>query len=200
MPNCDWGRPCDCRECRTQQRTEVCPQCGFKNVIELVGSAAWVVEDKGIGGYHVTYPSGPAMDLTCRKCHQIIHNVDFFTGIDEYACERQLQHDRVAAIAEKCSRCGESVEFKIEGYEPIELVDYNSERLCRGCHEKAVEKDTPDPSDRSRKFRFNRHTLKWEVHKIFTECAQCRKRYWVNSENAWKRLCLNCFKASRPSA
>src|SRR5262249_48208675 len=145
MPNCDWGRPCDCRECRTKARVEICPHCGFKNTVELVGTAEFKTDRKGIGYYEISYPNGPAIDLKCRKCEREICAVPYYTGVDEHRCKEQLQHDAISATAKPCSRCATAVKWSLEGYRAIELMSYLEEFLCRECLEKAVEADTPDP-------------------------------------------------------
>jgi len=51
MPNCDWGKPCECSECRTYEAI-ACPQCSFENIVEIVYDVANYFRDrKGLGYY-----------------------------------------------------------------------------------------------------------------------------------------------------
>lgn len=195
MSNCDFGSPCDCRECRTAQRTEVCPMCAFENVVEIEGTAHFFVNRKGMRDVDYTYPEGPPMDLTCRKCGHTILGVAYFTQVAESVCDAHLQRNRVAATATPCSNCAEKVRYSFEGYRPIELTNYRMQRLCSKCLAKAVYADTPDPSDDFRKYVFSQNTLRWELSKIRMCCMECGKARWLNAVNAWKTRCISCYRA-----
>ena len=196
MANHDFGSPCDCLDCRTRPRPEVCIHCGFENLLEVVGTANLSVDRKGIRGYDVTYPSEPDMDLTCRKCHRT-SRVPYYTSVNENACARGLERDRIAASAHPCDRCGECVEFQGDHYVQIALTTFGNQRLCGRCLPLVAMASTPDPSDDSNKFRFDRQALRWERWKIRVPCEGCGRVRWILAKNAWRRLCERCYSAGR---
>lgn len=67
MPNCDWGRPCECSECRTdlEERTaKICAACDADlngSGVERYYETDYSVDRKGIGGYYARY--------YCKNCH-----------------------------------------------------------------------------------------------------------------------------------
>lgn len=58
MPNCDWGRPCDCRDCTDMHRREICDICNNNKTI--ITHSQYEVSRKGIGYYDFTN--------YCQKC------------------------------------------------------------------------------------------------------------------------------------
>lgn len=58
MPNCDWGRPCNCRECTDMHRTDICDIC--KKYKTIIINSEYEIDRKGIGYYNfINY---------CQKC------------------------------------------------------------------------------------------------------------------------------------
>ncbi len=45
MPNCDWGRPCDCRECTEMSRTEICQICSKNKTFKT--QSEYIIDRKG---------------------------------------------------------------------------------------------------------------------------------------------------------
>ncbi len=58
MPNCDWGRPCNCRECTEMNRRDVCEICNeYKTIIT---HSQYEMDRKGRSSYNfINY---------CQKC------------------------------------------------------------------------------------------------------------------------------------
>ncbi len=58
MPNCDWGRPCDCRECTDMHRRDICDICNENKTI--ITHSQYEIDRKGMGYYEfINY---------CQKC------------------------------------------------------------------------------------------------------------------------------------
>jgi hypothetical protein len=69
MPNCDWGRPCDCIDCRTVYEKIKCTECGFENTVPIVRIVkGYSVDKKGVGGYDFEMPENPLKGKNCEKC------------------------------------------------------------------------------------------------------------------------------------
>ncbi|EGZ71027.1 hypothetical protein NEUTE2DRAFT_92943 [Neurospora tetrasperma FGSC 2509] len=56
--NCDWGRPCDCSECREMFREPICEICKINPTVHI--SAEWGRDRKGIASYTFT--------SFCKEC------------------------------------------------------------------------------------------------------------------------------------
>lgn len=201
MPSCDFGSPCcDCRECRTKLRTEICPNCGFDNVVELSGSGELQVDRKGVRYMEFTYPTGPDCTLQCFKCKFIIDAVAYYTSVDERGCQLHIERDEVRQNAQPCMLCGEAIRSAFEHYEPIPLTAHNGKLLCHSCLAGAIQEESEDPSDSDNKYFFNRRNLQWQLEKTRVKCESCGKKRWLNAENRWKKLCLACYKAHSPKS
>jgi hypothetical protein len=196
MPNHDWpGRSCNCRECGTTGREEVCPKCGFSTLVELVGVASRGYDRKGAPETRVTLPEGPPRDLSCRKCG-FTREVPFYSAVDEEACQARLERDRLESAASPCGSCGARVEWLLSagGYAAIPLKEHRGQKLCSKCFAKAIEAETPDPSTTTEKYGFNPRTLQWEVVKVRQACVDCGRARWLNVENRWQRRCNTCYR------
>jgi hypothetical protein len=194
MSNCDFGSPCDCRECRTGIRTEECPACAFDNVVEIEGTIDFCIDRKGVRYGHLTLPEDPALDLVCRKCGYAIKGIAYYTRVDESECNARLERDRLAATAPPCALCEINVERTFGAFRAVELREYRNRKLCPKCYVDAVEADTPDPSNGERKYVFNRRTIRWELSKVRRVCASCGKARWLNAENSWVTRCGPCYR------
>jgi hypothetical protein len=51
MPNCDFGKPCDCVECSTVIYLETCPKCGKVSKKETRTKMTYFTDRKGNGDY-----------------------------------------------------------------------------------------------------------------------------------------------------
>ena len=58
MPSCDWGRPCDCRECTDMHRKDICDICNKNKTITT--HSEYETGRKGISYYNFTN--------YCHKC------------------------------------------------------------------------------------------------------------------------------------
>lgn len=198
MPNHDWpGRSCDCRECSIASRVEICPKCGFRTVVEIVGVAQRGYDRKGAPETRVFVPQGPMCDLTCRKCGST-QEVPFYSAVDEEAGRAALERERVESTATPCSNCGKRVKWSpsANGIAQIPLREHRGKKLCPECLAKAVEAETPDPSTETEKYGFNPQMLQWEVVKVKQACVDCGKKRWLNVENRWQKRCGTCYRNS----
>jgi hypothetical protein len=100
MPSCDWGRPCDCIECRTKIFSIICPACSFKNTVSYVREVEGYYTDRdGIGYYEFIEKSTPLKTLNCYKCKCLIKDVPYYEKIEEEINKRELN-------AKVCAICG----------------------------------------------------------------------------------------------
>ena len=194
MSNCDWGRPCTCRECRTRYRTEACPSCGFQNVVELEGSGEIKTGRKGLAYADITMPTGDPKELICFKCGYVIQGVEFYTRVSVDSCRSKVQRVEIEKTATPCDGCHEKVEFTTEGYIPVALTEYDGHHYCKKCLPGQVKNNSPDPSSEDEKYVFNNHELKWIIAKVRLKCEVCGKPRWLNYENRWKTKCMACYK------
>ena len=194
MPNCDWGRPCTCRECRTQIRKENCPTCGFDNEVELEGFGELKTDRKGMNYADITMPTGNNMNLKCFKCAHIITNVEFYTRISVHACESNIKRDKIKESSTPCDNCKVNIQHSIDGYQAIELFEHDGKHLCKKCSSECIKQKHPNPSNQNEKYTFNEQELKWVLSKVRVICESCSKPRWLNIENSWKKQCLSCYK------
>lgn len=197
MSNCDWGRPCDCKECRTDQFNVLCPHCGFSNSLKVEAiSSNYITDRKGIGGYEFTYPKG-IKDLFCYNCSKVIPDVPYYDDHNEYLCEKNLKIHQNKLNGLVCSSCG-AVEGEWKGttitiLAEVKLEKLDNELYCQTCIIDVGSKKIPDPSNENEKYIFNGEKLKWELHKVRIICPSCHKKRWLNAENKWKTMCKKCY-------
>lgn len=60
MPNCDWGRPCDCSDCRPSPGQRQCIVCGVK-------PGTIVIKKDGMDRKGMSYI---IFDTYCEQCHK----------------------------------------------------------------------------------------------------------------------------------
>ncbi len=194
MANCDFGSPCDCRECRTAHRNESCAACGFVTTVEIEGTVTFGRDRKGIRTSEQVSPDGPDMSLACWKCGAVKEGVRFYTAVATSTCVRRAERERLEVEARPCDGCG----TRVEGYpdRAITLREHDSKQLCVNCIAAHVERTTPDPSTSDAKYSFNRRTLKWEEYKRRVACSSCGKARWLNIGNEWKKVCGPCYRAN----
>ncbi len=78
MPNCDWGRPCNCRECTEMNRKEICDICIENKTI--ITHSQYEMGRKGISYYRfINY---------CQKCW------DEKKKKDEIERQKELEEER----------------------------------------------------------------------------------------------------------
>ncbi|MDA3907233.1 MAG: hypothetical protein PF484_14265 [Bacteroidales bacterium] len=194
MPNCDFGTPCTCKECRTNIRNEICPSCGFDNVIEIEGAGEIKTDRKGIRYADITYPTGNPQNLDCFKCGHSIINVEFYTRISIPECKANMKRDAIKESSKPCDDCNVNIQNSLGTYKEIKLFEHKGNFLCKECLAKRIKTENPDPSDQNKKFTFNNNDLKWVLSKVRVKCKSCGKPRWLMPENSWKNQCLPCFK------
>ncbi|WP_348622571.1 hypothetical protein [Paenibacillus polymyxa] len=195
MPNCDWGRPCDCSDCRELIDTHVCPSCGFSNRVSVIRSSRWVDDLKHGGGYYeFDAPTVPIRDLSCYDCGHCMEAVGYYTSVDEAGCQREKERVELIRAGKSCASCS-----KVEGLDwglssRLKLQEYGDRLLCEECLVDAAKQDKPDPSDKDNKYEFNRTQLEWSLVRVRIPCTICGKGHLVAvSERYWRTRCKKCY-------
>lgn len=194
MPNCDWNRPCDCRDCREIIETHICPNCQFPNKVSIDRNARWVEDRKGIGGYMFDVPTSPIKDLDCYSCGHHMAAVGYYTSVHERLCEQEKEHADLIRAGKVCAGCNkiEGIDWGFRGR--IKLRVFNGKQLCETCVVDAVKQDNPDPSDAANKFTFDEAKLEWILDRVKIACSTCTKSHWVKvAERSWRKQCKSCY-------
>lgn len=201
MPNCDFGGPCSCRDCRTVYKTIICPECAFPNVVSIERDARWEVDRKGMSYVDFTQPMTPKKDLVCYSCSAIIKGLDYFTESDDTACQHALDRIEAVRLGKGCSNCGklEGVDYAGAGWlaDKVRLSDDNGDRICQACLSDRIRARIPDPSSSSKKFAFDRRAMEWKLEKVKLPCEGCRKSRWIKAKYIWKKKCQSCYVKSQ---
>ncbi|MGE7924742.1 hypothetical protein ACQKND_16385 [Viridibacillus arvi] len=196
MPNCDWGRPCDCLDCRTSTIRVLCPHCGFNNALSVIGYSTFSIDRKGVGGYDFTVPTG-TKDLDCYCCSKVIPDVSYYDSYNEAICENNLKIHNNKLNGLVCDSCGAAEgENKGQGIHEVNLNKLDNELYCQTCIIDVGSKKIPDPSNENEKYIFQGETVKWILHKVKITCPTCRKKRWLKAENKWKKECKKCYLTS----
>lgn len=197
MPNCDFGRPCSCRDCRTVQETITCPECAFPNTVRIEQDWTKGVDRKGMTFIDFVRPTTPKKDLVCYQCAAVIKDVDYFTARDDAACEHKVKRLEAELSGKGCSKCGklEGIDFVGRGWaaDIVQLAEDDGEKLCQACLSDRVKARIPDPSSSTEKFTYDRRAMVWKLEKVRVACDGCGKQRWLNAENAWKKKCSSCY-------
>ncbi|PWK06242.1 hypothetical protein C7459_1203 [Tumebacillus permanentifrigoris] len=198
MPSCDFGRPCDCRDCKRIDYTIICPHCYFENVVSVDGIAKWETDRKGYTGVSLTKPDLPFRDLNCYSCKTMIRDAGVFDNIRIEVMERNLGRQRAIEQGRVCVSCR-----KVEGYDGVfwerdeRYKEKDGKKYCTTCLSKILEKETPNPSDTESKYEFDKSRLEWVLRKVRQPCIRCQKKRWLNVENTWKKQCSSCYSSTR---
>ncbi|AFQ30603.1 hypothetical protein BK764_14645 [Bacillus thuringiensis serovar israelensis] len=193
MPNCDWGKPCDCLDCRTKRFPVVCTHCGFENILRVVGSSEYKMGRKGLGDYEFTHPGG-TKDLSCYHCSTVIPGVRYYDDYDEEGCKSSLELYKNKLNGLICSACN-AIEGDLKGISFVKLKKLHNKLYCQNCIVEVGKNQIPDPSNENEKYNFNGNTLKWELDKVRIECPSCHRKRWLNAENRWRKQCKPCYYA-----
>lgn len=193
MPNCDWGRPCDCSDCRTERFPVVCAHCGFKNVLRVEGGSEYKVDRKGLGYYDFNHPGG-TKDLNCYQCSTVIPGVRYYDSYDEEACKSSLVLYQNKLNGRICFDC-EAIEGEFKGFSSVTLKKLHNKLYCQSCIVEVYKNQIPNPSNENEKYSFNETSLKWELDKVRIECPSCNRKRWLNAENRWRKKCKTCYYA-----
>lgn len=195
MPNCDWNRPCDCRDCREIIKTHICPSCQFPNKVSIDRITRWEDDRKHEGGgYMFEIPTSPIKDLTCYGCGHHMAAVGYYTSVHERFCEQEKERIDLIRAGKVCSNCNkiERIDWGFRGR--IKLQAFNGRQLCETCVVDAVKQDNPDPSDTVNKFTFDESKLEWILDRVKIACETCSKLHWVKmTEQSWRRQCMSCY-------
>ncbi|WP_217560139.1 hypothetical protein [Paenibacillus sp. GbtcB18] len=199
MPNCDWNRPCDCRDCREIIETHVCPSCQFPNKVSVIRNAYWEEDKKHGGGYYLfVNPKTPVKDLICYECGDPMKEVGYYTSIHEDFCKNQKERAKLIKDERYCVNCDKLEELDFDFYGRVKLTLYNQLNLCRSCLIDAVKVENPDPSNATNKFKFDPSKLIWALYRVKVTCTTCESAYWVNSdEQSWRKQCKKCYGSKR---
>lgn len=194
MSNCDFGSPCDCKDCRTTHNTIICPSCEFENVVRILRNSKLVYE-KGCADYSFSIPSGPSKDLSCFRCSSLIQNVGYYTEIDDRICERNLEIILAREAGRECSIC-KSIEGDFKALKNVVLHQRYDMLLCQDCLCIKVKVELPNPSTETLKYEFDNKELKWQPVRIKQACISCGQMRWLSYNNKWKKKCQKCFVKS----
>lgn len=195
MSSCDFGRPCDCRECRRIDDTIICPHCYFENFVSVDGIPNWETDRKGFSGVSFTKPNSPIRDLTCYQCNTLIRDAGVFDNLRIEVMERKIGRQKAIEQGDICVSCK-----KVEGYDDFfwrrkeKYTERDGKKFCHSCYALVVEKDMPNPSDDKSKYEFDKNKLEWVLRKVKKPCVRCQKKRWLNVENGWKKLCSSCYQ------
>jgi hypothetical protein len=196
MPNCDWNRPCDCRDCREIIETHVCPSCQFKTKVSIDRIARWEDDKKhGGGGYLFDVPTSPIKDLSCYSCGHHMAAVGYYTSVHERFCQQEKERADLIRAGRFCVSCEkvEGIDFGFSTW--IKLRDLNGRTLCESCLVEAAQLEKPDPADAANKYTFDRSKLEWILDRVKLACGTCGKSHWVNvGEQSWRKQCKACYK------
>lgn len=195
MANHDFNKPCDCRECREVARTICCPSCGRSSVLVSDRTPEWDTDRKGVTGVSFKSPEDKDETFECI-CGFIIQKVGYYTYFDEIATRDLRKHQQQREAAAKCGRCGaaEGVDQTRRFLELVTLKEHHGQCLCQNCLADQIEVETPDPSNDTEKYIFNKQSMKWVLKKVKRPCRKCNTQRWLNAENSWKNLCKECYK------
>lgn len=195
MPNCDWGHPCDCSDCREQINTHICPSCGFLNRVSVMRSSRWVADLKHGGGYYAfDVPFAPIRDLNCFNCGYCMSAVGYYTSVHKEFCQEEKERMELILAGKSCSICNkvEGIDWAIPGR--VQLREYGDQKLCQKCLVDAAKQDNPDPSDKDNKYDFNAVRLEWDLVRVRIPCTTCGKGHLVAvNEQSWRKRCKACY-------
>ncbi|MFS0637300.1 hypothetical protein AB1K84_15480 [Mesobacillus foraminis] len=185
MPNCDWGKPCRCIDCRTKTFSIPCKACGFGTVVSYVrGVESSFTDRKGLSGYNFEERTDNSSEINCYKCGHHMAGVPYF---------EKIEHSRNESILKQkvCSDCGirEYDSFKI-----IQFGEWDDKVLCFDCLGRKLELELPDPSTKQEKFKLDVKLKNYVLEKVMIPCETCGKKRWVKAENRWKKQCSNCYR------
>jgi len=188
MPNCDWGRPCDCKDCRTATFGVTCPSCGFDTTVSyIMESDAGSIDRKGMFSYTFKEKTDRGYTLRCFKCSYEINDVPYYEKVEKTINERKVS-ERI------CAECDKK---EFASFRPVEYREWNGKTLCLDC---AIEKRTGelnDPSTKDKKYKINPQTMEYELLKVLVPCKDCGKKRWLDANEQWKVQCLPCYKKER---
>lgn len=90
MPNCDWGDPCDCKDCRMVVHNVKCPKCEFETTVSYITNAVGNTDRKGIFYYTIIKREERDKGLNCYKCNYPMTNVPYYEEVHTEYNERKL--------------------------------------------------------------------------------------------------------------
>lgn len=187
MPNCDWGRPCDCIECSTKIFSIKCPSCNFETSVSYVSGSEGSTDRKGIWGYSFQNIETRGHTLDCYKCGFHMTDVPYYEKIEKEINDRILSE-------RTCEGCYKK---EFASIFPLEFKDWNGKLLCLKCIDEKVKSELTDPSSENKRFKFNLETLKYELDEVKLPCVDCGKKRWIKANEQWRKQCLPCYKKAR---
>ncbi|PKQ89352.1 hypothetical protein CXK86_20080 [Paenibacillus sp. BGI2013] len=193
MANHDFNKPCDCKECSTSRRHDICPACGNVHVFSIVCSSAWETDRKGFTYVDFTEPSGPKIDFQCPCGHEF--QVKHYSNYEPHKTLAVNEERERKAAAARCDSCGkiEGFDLGLKAWDRISLESFDNQQLCQVCIAKRVLETTPDPTDEDNKYTFDHSKRQYILEKVRITCPDCGKRRWLNASNAWRKRCKSCY-------
>ncbi|MDM5249638.1 hypothetical protein [Lysinibacillus sp. G4S2] len=185
MPNCEWGKPCTCIDCRTKIFSIPCNSCGFDTTVSYEMSPDGGNTDrKGIFSYDFQERIDKSSEIDCYKCGHHMTGVSYYEKIEERRNEMKLNE-------KACAECGIR---KSESISIIQYREWKNEILCLCCLEKKLIVELPNPSTDDEKFKLDVKSMKYVLDKVMIPCITCGRKRWLKADNQWKKQCVNCYK------
>lgn len=185
MPNCDWGNPCNCIECRTNIFSVPCEVCGFSTVVSYVMSEnGGSTDKKGLFSYDFQERTDKSSEIDCYKCGHHMIGVPYYEKIEVHRNEYKLNEKECAECGIKDSESNRIIEYK----------EWKNETLCLDCLEKKLIVELPNPSTDIKKFKLDVKSMKYVLDKVMIPCTTCGRKRWLKADNQWKKQCMNCYK------
>jgi len=101
--NCDFGRPCDCPECRDMRRKAVCEICKVRSAEHQTSNYSY--DRKGIPGYEFTSFCGQCFDMARLEWKKRADEVDRIR-----LARKERKEEMVLRLEELC--CSEQVPIR----------------------------------------------------------------------------------------
>ncbi|MRX52921.1 hypothetical protein GJU41_02960 [Bacillus idriensis] len=186
MPNCDWGKPCTCIDCRTKTFSIPCNSCGFKTTVSYeIGYGGGSTDRKGLFSYDFQERKEETSEIDCFKCGHHMTDVPYYEKIDVHINEYKLNE-------KSCAECG--IKNSEAGLKIIQYREWKDKTLCLGCLEKRLVNEIPNPSNGEKKFKIDVNTTKYVLDKVMVPCVTCGRKRWLKADNQWRKQCTNCYK------
>lgn len=83
MPNCYWGKPCSCIDCRKKIFSILCNSCGFETSVSyIMNDHREATDRKGIFSYEFQERTDKISEINCYKCGNHMTGVSYFEKIE----------------------------------------------------------------------------------------------------------------------
>lgn len=94
----------------------------------------------------------------------------------------------------KCKCCGIAVKITDPDGSVLHEDINGKNGRCGECHIATFLEQHPDPSDATRRFKFERFRVEWELSRVKVVCPDCKKDRWIAPANVHKPRCEKCYQ------